>query len=60
MDKPKKPPHGTPKLGGDNMQSTLSQRERDDNYAHVLVNCRDNWRVIIGRTGGQWIIQKRS
>jgi len=60
MDKPKKPLHGTPKPGGANMQSTLSQRERDDNYAHVLVNCRDNWRVIIGRTGGQWTIQKRS
>jgi hypothetical protein len=60
MEKPKKPLQGTPKPGGDNMQSTLSQRERDDNYAHVLVNCRDNWRIITARTGDQWIIQKRS
>ena len=60
MDKPKKPTHGTPKPGGKDMQSALSQRERDDTYVHVLVNCRDNWRVISGRTGSQWIIQKRS
>jgi hypothetical protein len=60
MDKPVKPPHGAPEPGGKDMQSALSQRERDDTYAHVLVNCRDNWRVITGRTGSQWIIQKRS
>lgn len=60
MDKPKKPTHGKPKPGGKDMQSALSQRERDDTYVHVLVNCRDNWRVISGRTGSQWIIQKRS
>jgi hypothetical protein len=60
MDKPVKPPRGTPKPGGKDIQSSSSQRERDDNYAHVLVNCRNNWRIITARTGDQWIIQKRS
>jgi hypothetical protein len=60
MDKPTKPPRGTPKPGGKDIQSPSSQRERDDNYAHVLVNCRNNWRIITARTGDQWIIQKRS
>ena len=60
MDKPTKPPRGTPKPGGKDIQSSSSQRERDDNYAHVLVNCRNNWRIITARTGDQWIIQKRS
>ena len=60
MDKPIKSPHGAPVPGGKDMQSSSSQRERDDNYAHVLVNCRDNWRIITARTGDQWVIQKRS
>jgi hypothetical protein len=60
MDKPIKPPHGAPEPGGKDMQSSSSQRQRDDNYAHVLVNCRDNWRIITARTGDQWVIQKRS
>ena len=60
MDKPIKPPHSAPEPGGKDMQSSSSQRERDDNYAHVLVNCRDNWRIITARTGDQWVIQKRS
>ena len=60
MDKPIKKPHGAPEPGGSNMQPLQSQRQRDDNYAHVLVNCRDNWRVITARTGDQWVIQKRS
>jgi hypothetical protein len=60
MDKPIKPPHSAPEPGGKDMQSSSSQRERDDNYAHVLVNCRDNWRIISARTGDQWVIQKRS
>ena len=60
MDKPIKSPHGAPEPGGKDMQPSHSQRQRDDNYAHVLVNCRDNWRVITARTGDQWVIQKRS
>ena len=60
MDKPIKPPHSAPEPGGKDMQSSSSQRERDDNYAHVLVNSRDNWRIITARTGDQWVIQKRS
>ena len=60
MDKPTKPPHGAPEPRGKDIQSSSSQRQRDDNYAHVLVNCRDNWRVITARTGDQWVIQKRS
>ena len=60
MDKPIKSPHGAPVPGGKDIQSPSSQRQRDDNYAHVLVNCRDNWRVITARTGDQWVIQKRS
>ena len=60
MDKPIKSPHGAPVPGGKDIQSPSSQRQRDDNYAHVLVNCRDYWRVITARTGDQWVIQKRS
>ena len=60
MDKPIKSPHGSPVPGSRNIQPSQSQRQRDDNYAHVLVNCRDNWRVITARSGDQWIIQKRS
>ena len=37
-----------------------SHRERDDTYSDVIVECRDNWRVIRCRRGLQWIIQKRS
>ena len=37
-----------------------SNRERDDTYSDVIVECRDNWRVIRCRRGLQWIIQKRS
>ena len=60
MATPKKKPHGAPEPGSGNMQPLQPQRQRDDNYAHVLVNCRDNWRVITARTGDQWVIQKRS
>ena len=60
MDKPVTPPHGAPEPGSGIMQPLQSQRQRDNNYAHVLVNCRDNWRVITARTGDQWVIQKRS
>ena len=60
MDKPLKPPHGAPEPGGKDMQPSHSQRQRDDNYAHVHVNCLDNWRIITARTGDQWVIQKRS
>ena len=39
---------------------TPSHRERDDTYAEVIVECRDNWRIIRCKRGLQWIIQKRS
>ena len=41
-------------------QMTPSRRERDDTYAEVIVECRDNWRIIRCKRGLQWIIQKRS
>ena len=40
--------------------ATSTHRERDDTYSEVIVECRDNWRVIRCRRGLQWIIQKRS
>ena len=41
-------------------QMAPSRRERDDTYAEVIVECRDNWRIIRCKRGLQWIIQKRS
>lgn len=40
--------------------ATPTHRERDDTYLDVVVECRDNWRVIRCRRGLQWIIQRRS
>ena len=40
--------------------ATPTHRERDDTYSDVIVECRDNWRVIRCRRGLQWIIQRRS
>ena len=53
------PPHPLT-MEGVAEQMTPSRRERDDTYAEVIVECRDNWRIIRCKRGLQWIIQKRS
>jgi len=40
--------------------ASASHRERDDNYAAVIVQLAPRWRVIVCRDGIQWILQKRS
>jgi len=38
---------------------TLSHRERDDDYAYVIVQLAPRYRVILCPQGLQWIIQKK-
>ena len=38
----------------------LSHRERDDNYANVVIHINPRWRVIVCKDGIQWILQQRS
>lgn len=40
--------------------ANTSHRERDDNYAVVIVQLAPRWRVIVCRDGIQWILQRRS
>jgi len=38
----------------------LSNRERDDYYANVVLQFSPRWRIITCKHGMQWILQKRS
>jgi len=37
-----------------------SPRERDDNYAAVVIPLNPRWRIIVCKDGIQWILQQRS
>ena len=37
-----------------------STRERDDNYADVVINLSSRWRIIVCKDAIQYILQKRS
>lgn len=45
---------------GANAYATLAHRESHDDYARVIMECRENWRVIIDKAGSQYVAQKRS
>lgn len=45
---------------GVNMQISLSHVERDDNYANVIMEFRQSWRLIICKDFRQYILQHRS
>ena len=52
------PPRSAHSVGGANT-TTHSRRERDDNYAYVVVQLAPRYRVILCPQGLQWIIQKK-
>ena len=52
------PPHSTPRMGVANT-NTPSHRERDDEYAYVVVQLTARYRVILCLQGLQWVIQKK-
>ena len=44
---------------GNSLSLSPSHRERDDDYANVVLHFDPRWRVIICKGGIQWIIQKK-
>ena len=52
------PPHGSSITGVANTK-TPSHRERDDNYANIVVQLTPRYRVILCPQGLQWIIQEK-
>ena len=52
------PPPSTPSMGVANT-ITRSHRERDDDYAYVVVQLTPRYRVILCPQGLQWIIQEK-
>lgn len=52
---------GTPTLPQATRHHTYtSYRERDDNYADVVIHLASRWRIIVCKDGIQWILQQRS
>lgn len=45
-------------MGGANTK-TLSHRERDENYAGIVVQLSPRYRIILCTLGLQWIVQKK-
>jgi hypothetical protein len=52
------PPPSTPDIGVANI-NTPSHRERDNNYADIVVQLAPRYRVILCPLGLQWVIQKK-
>ena len=52
------PPHGSSITGGTHTK-TPSHRERDHDYAYVVVQLAPRYRVILCPQGLQWIIQEK-
>ena len=52
------PPPSTPSMGVANT-NTPSHRERDKNYADIVVQLTHRYRVILCPQGLQWIIQEQ-
>ena len=59
MTKPPVPPHSNTNAGAD-AHATFAHRKSHDDHDGVIVECRQNWRVIIDKTGKQYVAQKRS
>ena len=45
---------------GGSLPQPPSPRERDDNYAEVVVHLAPRWRIIVCKDAIQYILQKRS
>ena len=52
------PPRSAHSIGGANTK-TLSHRERDDDYAFIVVHLAPRYRVILCPQGLQWISQQQ-
>lgn len=52
------PPPSTPSMGVANA-NTPSHRERDENYADIVVQLTSRYRIILCPQGLQWIIQEQ-
>jgi len=52
------PPRSAHSVGGANT-TTHSRRERDDNYADIVVQLAPRYRVILCPQGLQWIFQEQ-
>ena len=52
------PPPSTPNMEVANT-NTPSHRERDENYAYIVVQLAPRYRVILCPQGLQWIIQEK-
>ena len=52
------PPPSTPSMGVAST-NTPSHRERDENYAYIVVQLAPRYRVILCPQGLQWIIQEK-
>ena len=59
MTKPHTPPQQIQTARAD-ANAAFLHRESHDNYAGLIVEGRDGWRVIIDKTNSQYIAQKRS
>jgi hypothetical protein len=59
MTKPPVTPHSNTNAGAD-AHATFAHRESHDDYDGVIVECPQNWRIIIDNDGSQYIGQKRS
>lgn len=59
MTKPLIPPQFIETAAVD-AQAAFAHRESHDDYAGVVVEGRDGWRVIIDKTNSQYIAQERS
>ena len=54
LDSPNNPSAAPPGL------KTARPREEADSYPHIIARLNDNWRVIDGNCGIQWILQRCS
>lgn len=52
------PPPSTPSMGVAST-NTPSHRERDENYADIVVKLAPRYRIILCPQGLQWVIQKK-
>ena len=59
MTKPLIPPQLTETAGVD-AHAAFAHRESHDAYNGAIVDCRDGWRIVVCKTGKQYVAQKRS
>ena len=60
MTNPPSTPPPTSRILGDGVIDRKARWERDDEYYKVVLEFRDNWRLIKCKDDRQYIVQKRS